>query len=50
LFITNSKRYIKFDLDIVSELRSQDVENYGFVLLVEVAIANPWENCKKNIK
>jgi hypothetical protein len=41
LFITNSKRYIKFDLDIVSELRSQDVENYGFVLLVEVAIANP---------
>ena len=39
LFITNSKRYIKFDLDIVSELQPQDVEGYGFVLLVAVAIA-----------
>ena len=41
MFITNSKRYVKFDLDIVSELQPQDVEGYGFVLLVEVAIANP---------
>lgn len=41
LFITNSKRYVKFDLNITSELSDQDVENYGFVLLVEVAIANP---------
>jgi hypothetical protein len=41
LFITNSKRYVKFDLKIASELSDQDVENYGFVLLVEVAIANP---------
>ncbi len=41
LFITNSKRYVKFELDITSELQPQDVESYGFVLLVEVAIANP---------
>jgi hypothetical protein len=41
LFIERSKRYARFELDISSELEAQDVENYGFVLLVEVAIENP---------
>lgn len=41
LFIQRSKRYAKFELEISSELEDQDVENYGFVLLVEIAIENP---------
>lgn len=41
LFIQRAKRYSKFEVEISSELEPQDVEQYGFVLLVEVAIANP---------
>lgn len=41
LFIQRAKRYAKFELEITSQLEPQDVENYGFVLLVELAIANP---------
>lgn len=41
LFIQKAKRYVKFEVEIDSLLESQDVENYGLVLLVEVAIANP---------
>lgn len=41
LFITKAKRYAKFEILISSELSDQDVEAYGFVLLVELAIDNP---------
>lgn len=41
LFVQRAKRYIKLEVEITSELEPQDVENYGFVLLLELAIANP---------
>lgn len=41
LFIERAKRYVKFEVEVNSLLEPQDVENYGFVLLVEVAIAKP---------
>ena len=40
LFISNTKRYVKFEIEVTSELDPEDVENYGLVVLVEVAIAN----------
>lgn len=44
LFIENAKRYVKFDLTIDSELDDVDVESYGFVLLIDIAISNPIPN------
>lgn len=44
LFIKNAKRYIKLEIEISSYLEPQDVENYGLVLLLEVAIADPIPN------
>ena len=41
LFIERAKRYVRFELEVESLLEAQDVENYGFVLLVELAVANP---------
>ena len=40
LFIEKAKRFVRFEVDIDSSLEPQDVEGYGFVLLVELAIAN----------
>lgn len=40
LFIERAKRYVRFELEIISSLEPQDVEDYGFVLLVELAIAS----------
>lgn len=41
LFIQNAKRYTKLEVQIESNLNPVDVENFGFVLLLEVAIADP---------
>jgi hypothetical protein len=41
LFISNAKRYSKFEVEVESELEPSDVENFGFVLLVQVSIADP---------
>jgi hypothetical protein len=41
LFIQRAKRYVRFEVDVTSDLESQDVENYGIVLLVEVAVESP---------
>jgi hypothetical protein len=41
LFIQNAKRYLKLEIEIDSNLEPADVENFGFVLLVEVAIEEP---------
>jgi hypothetical protein len=53
LFIQDAKRYCKLELEIESELQSSDVENFGFVLILEVAIADPitpvLSNSAKNI-
>ena len=41
LFISDAKRYSRFEVEIESELEPSDVENFGFVLLVQVSIAHP---------
>jgi hypothetical protein len=41
LFLTDVKRYSKIEVEITSELQAVDVENFGFVFILEVAIANP---------
>lgn len=41
LFITNAKRYSRFEVEIESQLEPSDVENFGFVLLVQISIAHP---------
>jgi hypothetical protein len=41
LFISDAKRYSRFEVEVESELEPSDVENFGFVLLVQVSIAHP---------
>ena len=41
LFLSNAKRYSRFEVEIQSQLEPSDVENFGFVLLVQVSIAHP---------
>jgi hypothetical protein len=53
LFISDAKRYSRFEVEIESQLEPSDVENFGFVLLVQISIAHPippvLSNTAKNI-